>query len=108
MSAWLTRHAQTATGALGRLSQQWLATLMTTLVIGIALALPACLHLLVTNAQRAAGGWNRAISISVYMKQPTSREDARRLAERVRQRRDVGSVELITADDALKAFRVES
>ncbi len=108
MTAWLTRHVQTFIGSLGRLSQQSLATLMTTLVIGIALALPACLHLLVTNAQRAVGGWNRAISVSVYLKQPTSQGEARGLAERIRQRRDIADVELITSEEALKAFRNES
>jgi cell division transport system permease protein len=108
MNAWLTRHIQTFIGSLGRLSQHSLATLMTTLVIGIALALPACLHLLVTNAQQAVGGWNRAISISVFLKRPTSSEEAKRLAERIRQRRDIESVDLVTADDALKAFRNDS
>jgi cell division transport system permease protein len=108
MSAWLTRHAQTFVGSLGRLSQHSMATLMTTLVIGIALALPACLHLLVTNAQRAVGGWNRAVSVSVYLKQPTSSDEARRLADRLRQRRDLAEVDLTLADEALKTFRSES
>ena len=108
MTAWLTRHAQTFVGSLGRLSQHSLATLMTTLVIGIALALPACLHLLVTNAQRAVGGWNRTISISVYLKQPTAASEAERIAQRMRQRRDIAAVELVTAEDALRAFRSES
>ena len=108
MTAWLTRHAQTFIGSLGRLSQHSLGTLMTTLVIGIALALPACLHLLVTNAQRAVGGWNRTVTISVYLKRPTSADEARRIAERLRQRRDIETVELVTADEGLKAFRNES
>lgn len=108
MTAWLTRHAQTFIGSLGRLSQHSLATLMTTLVIGIALALPACLHLLVTNAQLAVGGWNRAVSISVYLKRPTSADEARRIADRLRQRRDIEEVDLITADEGLKTFRKDS
>lgn len=108
MSAWVTRHLQTLIGALGRLSQHKLATILTTLVIGIALALPACLHLLITNAQTATGNWNRAVDISVYLKMPTSADEARRVAERIRQRRDVAEVELVTADDALKEFRRES
>ncbi len=108
MMAWLTRHAQTFIGSLGRLSQHSLATLMTTLVIGIALALPACLHLLVINAQHAVGGWNRAVSISVYLKHATNVEDARSLTDRLRQRRDLEQVELVTADEALKAFRSDS
>lgn len=108
MIAWLTRHAQTSIGSLGRLSQQKFATLLTVLVIGIALALPACLHLLIDNAQSATGNWNRAVDITVFLKRPTSLDDARRTAERVKQRRDVASVDLITADEALKEFRRDS
>lgn len=108
MSAWLTRHAQTSIGSLGRLSQQKLATLLTILVIGIALALPACLHLLISNAQTATGDWNRAVDLTVFLKRPTSNEEATRTAARIRQRRDVSNVELITADAALKEFRRDS
>lgn len=108
MTAWLTRHLQTLIGTLGRLSQHKLATLLTVLVIGIALALPACLHLLITNAQTATGAWNKAVDISVFLKRPTSAEEATRTADRVRQRRDVASVQLILADAALKEFRRES
>ena len=108
MGAWLTRHLQTLVGALGRLSQQKLATLLTTLVIGIALALPACLHLLIANAQTATGNWNRAVDLSVYMKIPTSVDELRRVADRVRQRRDVAEVDVLTADEALKEFRRDS
>jgi cell division transport system permease protein len=108
MSAWLLRHLQTLIGSLGRLSQHKLATWLTILVIGIALALPASLHLLVTNAQTAIGSWSRAVDLSVFLKRPTSPDEARRLAERVRQRRDVAEVQLILADEALKEFRRES
>ena len=108
MGAWLTRHAQTSIGSLGRLSQQKLATLLTILVIGIALALPACLHLLISNAQTATGNWNRAVDLTVFLKRPTSAEDATRTADRIRKRRDVSNVELITSDAALKDFRRDS
>lgn len=108
MSAWLTRHAQTSIGSLGRLSQHKLATLLTVLVIGIALALPACLHLLISNAQHATGNWNKAVDLTVFLKRPTSAEEATRTAGRIKQRRDVGNVEVITADDALKSFRHDS
>jgi cell division transport system permease protein len=106
--AWLTRHAQTSIGSLGRLSQQKLATILTVLVIGIALALPACLHLLISNAQTATGNWNRAVELTVFLKRPTSVEEAKRTADRIRQRRDVANVDLIPADEALKEFRRDS
>jgi cell division transport system permease protein len=108
MSAWFIRHLQTLIGALGRLSNHKLATLLTMLVIGIALALPACLHLLITNAQTATGDWDRAVDISIFLKRSTSEAEARQLADRMRQRRDVAQVEFISAADALKQFRHDS
>jgi cell division transport system permease protein len=102
------RHLQTSIGSLGRLAQHKLATTLTILVIGIALALPACLHLLVANAQIATGNWNRAVDVTVFLKRPTSAEEARRTVERIRQRRDVAETQLILADDALQEFRRDS
>jgi cell division transport system permease protein len=108
MSAWLTRHLQTLIGSLGRLSKQKFSTLLTMLVIGIALALPTCLHVLVSNAQRATGDWNRALDISAFLKRPTAESEAKQIADRIRQRRDVAEVQLITAEEGLKEFKRES
>lgn len=108
MGAWFIRHLQTLVGALGRLSQHKLATLLTTLVIGIALALPACLHLLIANAQIATSNFDRAVDLSVFFKKPTAVDAVTRVAERLKQRRDIASIEVITAEEALKEFRRES
>jgi cell division transport system permease protein len=108
MKQWLERHAQTTIGSLGRLWQQPFATLLTVLVIGIALALPACLHVLVQNVRAASGGWSNALDVSVYMKQSTKLDETRRVAERVRKRRDVAEVTVVEADDALEEFRKNS
>jgi cell division transport system permease protein len=108
MNQWLERHFQTLVGSLGRLWQQPFATMLTIVVIGIALALPACLHVLVQNVRTASGGWSSALDISVYMKPDATLEQARRAAERIRQRRDVDAVTLIEADAALAEFRRNS
>jgi cell division transport system permease protein len=108
MQQWLERHAQTLVGSLGRLWQQPFATLLTVIVIGIALALPACLHVLVQNVRTASGGWDNALDISVYMKPGASLDQAKRAADRIRQRRDVDEVTVIGADKALKEFRAHS
>jgi cell division transport system permease protein len=105
MTQWLERHLQTMIGSLGRLWQQPFAALLTVLVIGIAIALPACLHVLVQNVREASGDWGSALDISVYMKTSASLDDTRRTADRIRQRRDVDDVQIIKADDALKEFR---
>ncbi len=108
MNQWFERHVQTLVGSLGRLWQQPFATMLTIVVIGIALALPACLHVLVQNVRVASGGWNSALDISVYMKPDASLEQAKRAAERIRQRRDVDEVTLVEADAALAEFRRDS
>jgi cell division transport system permease protein len=108
MNQWFERHVQTLVGSLGRLWQQPFATMLTIVVIGVALALPACLHVLVQNVRVASGGWNSALDISVYMKPNASLDQAKRAAERIRQRRDVDEVTLIEADAALAEFRRNS
>ena len=108
MQQWLERHAQTLVGSLGRLWLQPFATLLTVIAIGIALALPACLQVLVQNVRTASGGWNNALDISVYMKTDASLEQAKRVADRIRQRRDVDEVTLVEADAALLEFRRNS
>jgi len=108
VNAWLERHVQTLVGSLGRLWAQPFATLLTILVIGIALALPACLHVLVQNVRLASGGWGNALDISVYMKPDAGLAQAKQAAERVRQRRDVEAVTLVEADAALEEFRRNS
>lgn len=108
MKQWLERHTQTLVGSLGRLWTQPFATLLTVLVIGIALALPACLHVLVQNVRAASGGWGNALDISVYMKPDATLEQAKQARKRIEQRRDVDEVTLVEADAALAEFRKSS
>jgi cell division transport system permease protein len=105
MGEWLQRHVQTLVGSLGRLWTKPFATVLTVLVIGIALALPACLHVLVQNVREASGEWGNALDVSVYFDPDTTLEAAKRMADMVRQRRDVESVRLVEADAALEEFR---
>ena len=108
MKQWFERHVQTLVGSLGRLWTQPFATLLTVLVIGIALALPACLHVLVQNVRTASGGWGNALDISVYMKADATLEQAKQARQRIGQRRDVEEVTLVEADAALAEFRRSS
>lgn len=105
MSVWLSRHLQTAIGSLGRLSQQPLGNLLTILVIGIALALPASLQMLVSNAQSLSADWQRALEMSAYLKTTVSSAHAEELTQQLQRRPDVAAVKLIKADDGLQEFR---
>jgi cell division transport system permease protein len=108
MNVWLTRHLQTCVGSLGRLASQPLPTLLTVLVIGIALALPACLQVLVSNANAVSGDLNRSVDLTVYFKPNAVAAKAEQVATTLRARQDIASVQLISAEAALKTFRERS
>jgi len=81
---------------------------MIVLVIAVTLALPAAINVVVKNAQSISSGWNNALDFSVYLKQELSVSEAEGLARLIRQRADIESVELITADHALTEFKQQS
>ena len=98
-------HLQALLGSLGRLARSPLSTLLTLLVIALALALPASLRLLVSNAQAATGNFGNAIDLSVYFRTDVPLAKAQQLATAARARADVADVTLISADQGLADFR---
>ena len=68
LRSYFLRHVQVFFYSLGQLSRVPISTLMTCMVIGIALALPMGLHTLLKNAQQLSGGWESTAQISVFLK----------------------------------------
>jgi cell division transport system permease protein len=104
----VSRHLQALLGSLGRLARSPLATLLTVLVIALALALPAALKVFVSNSQTATGNFASAVDVSVYLKTDVPLPKAQQLAQAARQRPDVAEVTLIPADKGLEDFRTYS
>ncbi|MCB1802795.1 MAG: permease-like cell division protein FtsX [Gammaproteobacteria bacterium] len=102
---WLLRHAQMSLSSLGRLSRNPLSTLMTAAVIGIALALPSGLHLMVDNVRQLSSSWDGSASISLFLNYGVSDEQAEQVRDKVAQRPDVAETRLISRADALDEFR---
>ena len=108
IEAYFARHAQTLVGSLGRIVNQPFATLMTMGVVAVALALPLLLSLFLSNLSAATGNWNDAFDLSVYMNKKASAARVASVAKQLRQRGDVATVRVITADQALAQFRDDS
>jgi cell division transport system permease protein len=108
LGSYVTRHAQAFFGALGRLTRNPLASVLTLLVVAVALALPMSLKLFVSNARMATGDFRNAVDLSVYLKADTALAKAEQLAKSARARADVAEVTLIPADKALEEFRTYS
>ena len=106
--AYFERHAQTLIGAMGRLVRRPLASMLIACVIGIALALPLMLQLLVQNARQLAGEGAEAFEISVYLRPAVDEAAARAVAARLRDRSELSAVRLVTATQGLAQFREHS
>lgn len=104
---WLLRHLQTALGALGTLTRNPLSSLLTIGVIGIALALPAALNLLVQQGRLLAGDVESSRDFTVYLAPGTPAERTRALRDELRARGDIAGVRLITAAEAAAELRRE-
>lgn len=103
-----TRHAQALLGSIGRLARAPLATLLTLIVIAVALALPAGLALVVDNLRTATGDLGSAVDFSVHFKPDTAIERVQQIAASARQRSDIESITVKTAAQALEEFKEAS
>ena len=102
---WLARHAQVSLGSLGCLARNPLGSLMTIAVLGIALALPTGLLVLLGNLQQVVADWEGPASISLFLHMEVDDEQAGALAERIEADPKSGGVQLITREAALAEFR---
>jgi len=104
LATWLERHLQTLVGSLGRLMRRPFATLLSTLVIGVALALPGALHIVLTNARTLSAGLGDSVQLSLYLRRETTPEQARKVQLAVEARTEVAGTVLVSPDEGLREF----
>lgn len=108
LATWLERHAQSLVGSLGRLARQPFATALTIAVIGIALALPAALYLVVANMRAVTADLGDTVQLSVYLKLPTTAAQAKKAASAIQARVEVEQAVLVSPEQGLTEFRAMS
>lgn len=102
--AWLQRHLQVFFSSLGRLWQRPLGNAMSILVIAIAVALPAGLHLLVQNLEQLTDDWRSGASATLFLRQGISDDQVRALLKRLQDDQRLGGIEHLTPRQALAEF----
>jgi cell division transport system permease protein len=105
IKSYLLRHLQVLFAALGQLARTPMASLLTVAVIGITLALPTGLYLVIDNIQRLSGGWEDSGRVSLFLKRTASTQTASTLADRLRRLPAVSRVEYISPEAALAEFK---
>ncbi|MFV1997173.1 MAG: permease-like cell division protein FtsX [Acidiferrobacterales bacterium] len=105
MSNHLLRHLQAALFSLGQMMRTPLASLMTIAVIGIALALPSGLYVMIDNMLRVSNSWDTTARISIFLKMSVPEDRVKYLASRIEKIPAVASVEYVSPKAALEEFK---
>lgn len=102
---WLENHLRACLFGLGELLRAPVASIMTLLVIGIAMAFPAGLYTLLHNVKQLAQQENNHPTISVYLQPHVKDEQAAALLKQLQQRRDVAKVSYISPAQGLQELQ---
>lgn len=105
IKAYGVNHLHSLFHSLGRLGQQPVSSMMTVAVIGIALALPTGLHVLLKNVQAVSAGWENAAQISLFLRRDLSDEAIRRMLEELTATPEIATVDHISPAQALGEFQ---
>jgi cell division transport system permease protein len=106
--AWMAHHSTTAIDSLLRLMQTPIQSLMTWLVVAIAVALPAVLYIALTNVQSIGYSWQDSSQISVFLHKTVNENQAEDLRKRWEGRNEVATVTYVSPTSALEEFKVAS
>lgn len=102
--AWRSHHRIVAGESLARLFSSPLQSLLTWLVVAIALALPAFLYLALAQFQDVGEGWQTRPQLSVFLNDRAREEAALQLREQLLTKAEISEVNYISPEQALREF----
>ncbi len=106
--SWFMHHQLIAVETLLKLIARPTASLLTWLVIAIALTLPGALWMAMDNLQQLSGNFQASGRITLYLTEKSSAEDGLQLTQRISTLPLVANTVYISADEALADFRNSS
>ena len=104
LGAMLAHHRHTLEDSLLRLLRDPFQTLMTTVVVAIALSLPATLLLVVDNVRQFEKNFDSFSQITVYVKNTASQQQIGEIQEKIESLSEVNSLAYINPELALQQF----
>jgi cell division transport system permease protein len=108
LRSYLRDHVRVFLFSLGKLYRTPFATTFTLLMIAVALALPACLYVLLNNLQTVTHKWDDTGQISLFLHTGTSEQTVEQLKNELTEHKQVGNVDYVPAELALREFQDRS
>ena len=103
-NAWQRHHRLSAADSLFRVLDNPLSSVLTWLVIGIALALPVGLNVALDNVGQLSASWDSPAQISLFLQDGVTGEEARQLEIELGERQDVAETHFVSREEALEEF----
>ncbi len=101
-------HFHVLTTTLAQLGRSLSGNLMTTMVIGIALALPATLHVFLNKVDNLGASWQESAQVSLFLKVKLPAQALGGLTTELNSWPEIGSLEYISPEQALEEFKQTS
>ena len=101
-------HSSTLRTTLAKIFGEPIQTLLTVVVIAIALALPSAMFLVLHNVQQLGTGIESSQQMTVFVEKATTRSAIDQLGDDIEQLAHVASVTYISEEQALEEFKVSS
>lgn len=105
VKATISQHIHQLSNSFIELWKTPFATLMTILVLGVALSLPAVFHVVYKNIEQAGGQFDSASEISLFLKKDISEERIQVLINKLGLYEDIETVTYISSHQALQEFK---
>ncbi len=105
LNAWLQHHRLSAADSLVRVLDHPGSSVLTWLVIGIALALPVGLNVALDNVSKVSTGWESPAQISLFLQNGVADDRVKQLLAELSAREDVSETRFISREEALDEFR---
>ena len=106
--AYLLNHAHGLFSSLGRLSRTPFTSVMTILVLAVAISLAGCFYIIVANIQQLTGNLQASNQMSLFLKEHVTESAAQKLAEQLKQNANIESIKFINKTQAMNEFKANS
>lgn len=105
LGAWYRNHQMVAVESLAKLLAAPASSLMTWLVIAIALTLPGALFMAVDNLQQLSGHFETSGRMTVFLEQGIDEEQANAMQQQLSVLHSVSNADYVSAEEALEEFK---
>lgn len=102
MHKWLNQHQQAAMLVINRLRQQWLSTVLIITVIGVTLAIPSLIYVILQNANTLILDVKHDTQMSIFLQKDASKVDIDTIKTHLAKQPEIDAFTFVPKETALK------